>query len=972
MKKIKFSCLNCNAKLRVPTHLAGVSAPCPKCGNTITAPMEIDDAVEEVVVKRKRSTSRSRVHSSTISSGGGATAIAEPPQIAERPRREQMPAAQPAAERVEAQPEPQLPEPEPIVTETFLKPAAEAPLPTPLMPEPPVEEAPAVFPQTFLPLPTEPGSYESAAPRNEEPPTSVPPVSEHFSHDGEPEVVPAEAPFNLPEPSVQEQDSHSEFSDPPPLPETQPIRTVARPDNLPPLHSAPQGEAGELPRLDVGLAGESNGVSIPGRVIEGAGGQGMTKLRLPQPGEETKRFTPADFIAPAESPEVAVSEELTGQPVEDFYSAPVDEPFPAEDLGAVPDSELVDESYQIVDPEESYLEPESQPLESLETTGFEEPPFMVPSEDTVSEEASVMDSADLAASEEPPSMAPADHIASEEPPVEEPIPQPMPWEIVSETVPEVQPEKLPEEEPVKEESVEESLEGGSFEKLFAQQAIDAPTPDSTEQKVARSDDFFASADKATFPISGLEAQPIVRNESRSDNDVLEEMFGSSKSGRFRPKKSTVIIAGVIALLALVAVGVVIFAGSALGFWGSAPTSMDPVTVAPESMRPKEPEPEAAETPGEPAGAPQSEDATAAINPNGAEKVDSSADTAEKFPPRSTLSLPGDTAEPVRIIDSSVPQTVDEPAAVPAPPKPVGNTAPANEPEALSFDERVQNIVNGNGLNPDASAVMNEAVPSENLNTAVGDAIGNFAAGNAPADGPVVVENYNPPEFFAVPGPNDGPLGKTHDVIDAFLRAPDWKTRSKYAYQADSLTPAMEEYYKKWPDNRLDRFSLQLFQMEEDPELGGPYWVYLASTSDTDSGFPLIVRSENGNLKVDWEIHSEFFDEHFVKFQNGGIAAPQTFRLVIERVTDYYGPDRDGFTDLSDYYVYQINPPYGDLNEFSEYAFVKRDSEVAAKLDEVVGLGAEPLAVIVTLDYQSFQHGVKHLTVTDYVTEGWFR
>ena len=161
-------------------------------------------------------------------------------------------------------------------------------------------------------------------------------------------------------------------------------------------------------------------------------------------------------------------------------------------------------------------------------------------------------------------------------------------------------------------------------------------------------------------------------------------------------------------------------------------------------------------------------------------------------------------------------------------------------------------------------------------------------------------------------------------------------------------------------------------MESDPEMGGPYWVYLISTSDVDQGFPLIVRVEDGNLKVDWEIFSEFYDKHFVRFRSGEIPGPATFRLVIERMSDYYGADRDGFKDLDDYYVYQINPPYGDLNEFSEYAFVKKGSELAESLDNVVGLGEEPLAVIITLDKSSFDHGVKHFVITEYVTEGWFR
>ena len=94
--------------------------------------------------------------------------------------------------------------------------------------------------------------------------------------------------------------------------------------------------------------------------------------------------------------------------------------------------------------------------------------------------------------------------------------------------------------------------------------------------------------------------------------------------------------------------------------------------------------------------------------------------------------------------------------------------------------------------------------------------------------------------------------------------------------------------------------------------------------------------------------------------------------MIERVTDYYGSDLKDFKTLKDYQVYQVNPPYGDLNEFSEYAFVKKDSELAKKFEKVVGLGDEPLAVIVTLDEKAFEHGVKHYVITDYLTEGWFR
>jgi hypothetical protein len=252
-------------------------------------------------------------------------------------------------------------------------------------------------------------------------------------------------------------------------------------------------------------------------------------------------------------------------------------------------------------------------------------------------------------------------------------------------------------------------------------------------------------------------------------------------------------------------------------------------------------------------------------------------------------------------------------------------------------------------------------------------------GNAPAaaprslDPPVTKDpNYNPPASFAAPGPNDGALGKTRDLLDAFLRAPDWATRVNYVYQGESLRATIEDYHKKWSYKPFGRYSVQLYQMEADTSLGGPYWVFIVSTSDEEEGFPLIVRTENGLLKVDWEIFAEFSDRHFLQFREGTMAPPKTFRLIVERFSDYYGSDKDAFTDLKDYYVYQVNPPYGDLNEFSEFAFVKKDSPLAAQLDKIVRLGDEPLAVVITLDQKTFAHGVKHFVITELLTEGWFR
>ena len=237
--------------------------------------------------------------------------------------------------------------------------------------------------------------------------------------------------------------------------------------------------------------------------------------------------------------------------------------------------------------------------------------------------------------------------------------------------------------------------------------------------------------------------------------------------------------------------------------------------------------------------------------------------------------------------------------------------------------------------------------------------------STPASVPIV-------KAFPAPGPNDSSLGMTHDLINAFLLAPDAATRIKYTYQGERLRTAIEDYHKEVPIRPLVRHSLQLFQMELDTSLGGPYWLFIVSSSNDEEGFPLIVRTEEGMLKIDWEIYSEFFDRNFVRFREGAMPPPATFRLIIERFSDYNGSDRDAFTNRDDYLVFQVNPPYGALNEFSEFTFVKKDSPLAKKLNELVPLGSGPLAVVLTLDQQTFEHGVKHSVISEVVTEGWFR
>jgi hypothetical protein len=471
----------------------------------------------------------------------------------------------------------------------------------------------------------------------------------------------------------------------------------------------------------------------------------------------------------------------------------------------------------------------------------------------------------------------------------------------------------------------------------------------------------------------------------TNEDDLDELLGNAgeSSGLSR---SVVVMISVIAAVAVIAtITVVVFANAMGGFavLSDAETLEDPADRGLLSPVPSG----AALADSVAVAKPTSGDAPAQIDPVATERV------AASSAANSVASLSGNLDKPLVLADPGAPARIDlteESAAVPPPPSRGAGGAP--DP---AFEQSVQEIVQRSqsgpsgagmsviggapapdlGVNPTANLSLPplESQPQTNSVAPPSAPATITPAAAAPAASAPAVSTYNPPATFPVPSDPKQPLGQTREVIDAYLRAPDWQTRLRYTYQGESLKPTIEEYYKKYTDKPLMRYALDLFHTEEDPAFGGPYWVYLVSTNDAELGAPLIVRAEDGLLKVDWEIYTEFADQHFVSFQTqAAVASPRTFRLLVERLSGYYGGDRATFTDLDDYDVFQINPPYGSTNEFAETVFLPKSSELAKQLSKLVRLGEEPLAVILTLDWKTFPHGAKHLVLTNMVTEGWFR
>lgn len=946
MKKIKFTCPGCDAKLRVPTHLAGVSAPCPKCGATITAPSDLDHVVEETPREASNpgnatpSTNadavpqRNRAVSGSVLAAPGKAGTAAKNVATENPGARTH--GSPAGEGAPVLPNPGL-----------AAPAA-----------PPVDAPPHPASPSPVPALPEKQRHESDA-ESEVIVTEEKIISPHPVPLTPPEV--SEIPPDLPEESPGKNAGR-------PLPKTQPIRVNPHPDSLlPPRGGETAGQ--ELPRLDVNLAepaSEDASAASPG-IPEPV----PKRVQLPQVGSVGEELSPEDFFS-SEPSALPPSPPVEESPPEVPPVAPVNADVPPPLEAPAPGSFASVQAPGETGHGDADLEPPVR-----EDWSRQYRPADPPEEGTHMDQIESTEATSGAAPENSPpeECAPA--------PVSEGSPEEFPFDD------QLLADELPGEElPPPGEGAPEarhSLEQGSFENLLSQRVepedpAKLPGLSSPDQGQVVSPDF-------PFPSSEVENTPIppTRPEqtptpTRNDADVLDEMFGSSRGPR-KMKKSTMVIISVIVAVIIIASIFVYMIGKALG--GFNPTiaerAQGQVPPPPFSSIEDESDDPAPANPAAPPGEPGIDDAPAIIDPVARERVPANQSGTPPIAP------PAD-AGPSTTEPSAAPGRITPPA--PAGPghddSPTGNSDAAaseqpliaGEEPNLTFEERLENTLNRTGNGESVPSVETNSTEAPGTGAGADTPAPITAAGAAPANGNEAspgARNYNPPAAFAAPdGSETSPLGKTHDLLDAFLRAPDWQAQIPYIYQGESLRPVIEDYYKKFPFASFERFSLTLFQLEDDPEMGGPYWVYLVSTSDTEQGYPVIVRVENGNLKVDWEIYSEFQDRHFARFLEGSIASPGTFRVVIERVSDYYGPDRSDFTELGDYLVYQINPPYGDLGEFSEYAFVKKESEVAKQLEEVVGLGEEALAVIVTLEQKKFAHGIAHEVVTDYVTEGWFR
>ena len=971
MKKIKFTCPSCQAKLRVPTHLAGVTAPCPKCGAKITAPTDFENFIEEEPKPRGPAYPTQPLVQGTVPDSASPAAWAEVDHANENTVVDSelvnKLTTPPLDTSVASSKNDNLPPEPPAVAKT--QPIKINPLPDLL---PSLREAEDPVPGDLPRLDTSlAGEGENAAETltrdNESEPTKL--VLTMSGEMGE-QVTPAD--FLLSKPALG--DGQKEIAqDMDDLPDDNFQQTADEAESNKDSGSAEAFE-GDEPEPEPESESESESepqAEILDPLVEIAALMGEAGEE-PQTDEPEPAISMDDLPVSDEAPSISIDELDAIEPLNRGRSVDqiVDE-YLETNFGSL------DQETQIQDDELFALEPSAESIGSTETDisselGFEAA-LSGASDENASAEArdeteaqfdEFLSGVDISPKS---SDVKAKLDLGDLPTAGADLKNPI-LDNLSETA--------KEEDNTTPTLPSEAASGSVILESDEPQSEASPKPKKS---------FISLKFPLRTPKKSL-SDVVVPAGKKAGFDGFDEMFAPSsvdEKGTGPSRTSVIVLSGIGAVI-IISVLVVVVLIRALG-----------------GLEVASPEPDVEPLP-------------AAITDE----------------PKLSGSSTADTSPEVDSIDGDAPLSPNSPAKVtelPVQEAAVGShssnavtSGEGSDSEELvdvpakSFEERVLSIVNGDPNSTDlGNGSQFKTPPTEVVNSAasqfgissddtppqgeplVGE--GNDAglpAVTEPAAEPVTepaaepvtepvtepapaasapVSNYNPENSFPVPlADSASPLGRTHDLLDAFLRAPDWESRVKYTYQGESLRPLISEYYEKWPFTQSGRFSKELYQMESSENNGGPFWVYLISTDDYDSGFPLFIRAEDGLLKVDWEIFAEFSDGHFVKFLAGDIPSPHTLRVVINRVTDYYGPDRETFPDLDQYYVYKVKPPYGGEHEFSTDAFVRKDSPIAAQFEEVVGLNDDALAVIVTMESKPFAHGINHYVITDFVTEGWFR
>ena len=225
----------------------------------------------------------------------------------------------------------------------------------------------------------------------------------------------------------------------------------------------------------------------------------------------------------------------------------------------------------------------------------------------------------------------------------------------------------------------------------------------------------------------------------------------------------------------------------------------------------------------------------------------------------------------------------------------------------------------------------------------------------------------PPTVDPVPVPEEKPepekiSSAAEAALRAFLEAPDWAARSAYVLEPGKVGPMMEAYSREMPDGPTEFLSIRVKQSHLDPDSGETTFIFMVATTDHPAGIPVAVKETAVGWLVDWPAFIEFRDGLFQKFTAGPADQPGRFHLLVTAPP----PEKASETENEHFSSYFLQSP---VSEKARMAFVRKDTEAAATLDQATRDGALFTPVLEVVKRVTGE-GRDYLEITGVVATDW--
>jgi len=165
---------------------------------------------------------------------------------------------------------------------------------------------------------------------------------------------------------------------------------------------------------------------------------------------------------------------------------------------------------------------------------------------------------------------------------------------------------------------------------------------------------------------------------------------------------------------------------------------------------------------------------------------------------------------------------------------------------------------------------------------------------------------------------ESPLKLPLEALDQFLKAGDWKERSRWVLHPKTVVPKMRRYYESHPSGPIETLEVSYLDTQTAPDSKFRVHLFRVATREVPTGFPVSVEETSDGFKVDWQPFVEFAGRQLEKFFTDDTLESAVLHILLSR-SHYFG---GGVPALKEKHAFRVQPPFPAPEYF---AFISRKS-----------------------------------------------